>query len=94
MSQPVGYRAGHTAFPKGKDGIQITFSAPMPNDDYAIVVQPTNTGGFSPTAEGTYFNVLRKTKDGFQVQHKTTEDNQPKKLKESVNLNWIAWTYN
>jgi len=90
MSESCGMRSGITSFPKGKDGIQIEFAEPMPSSNYVITVQQTNAGGYSPTSESTYFNVLRKTKSGFQVQHKTTESDTPKKLQSSVTLNWIA----
>ncbi len=90
MSQSCETRSGSISFPKGRDGILVEFSEPMPSSNYAITVQQTNAGGYSPTSEATYFNVLRKTKNGFQIQHKTTESDTPKKLQSSVTLNWIA----
>jgi len=88
------YRAGSSSFPKGKDGIHVTFSKPMPNTQYAVSVQQTNTGGYSPTNGDTYFNVMRKTKDGFIVQHKTADGDQPVELEQSVTLNWIVVSFN
>src|SRR3954471_2770894 len=82
--QVVGYRAGTKNFPGapppgGSDGISITFSAPMPTNKYSVVVQPTNTAGYSPIPTCTYFNVLHKTTAGFEVQHKRCDNGDPVK---------------
>lgn len=90
----VGYRAGVNAFKVGQAGIYVTLSKPMPNANYAAVVQPTNTGGYSPTKDCTYFNVLKKTTANFQVQHKRCDDGTPVALDTNVSLNWIVWSYN
>jgi len=92
--QPLqNYRAGTTAFAIGKDGINITFSSPMPNTQYAVVVQATNTAGYSPTSVCTYFNPLHKRVDGFEVQHKRCDDGAPVKLDTGVSLDWIVVAY-
>ena len=66
----------------------------MPNNKYAVVVQPTDTAGYSTTTECTYFNVLKKTKTNFQVQHKTCSNGDPLPLDVGVNLSWIVESYN
>ena len=92
--QPLqNYRAGTAAFAIGKDGINITFSTPMPNTRYAITVQPTNTAGYSPTSVCTYFNPLHKRVDGFEVQHKTCDGGLGVKLDAGVSLDWIVVEY-
>lgn len=83
-------RAGVAPFYAGQAGIYITLPTPMPNGNYAVTVQATNTGGYSPTTECTYFNVLKKTATNFQVQHKTCIDGVPIALDKNVPLNWIA----
>lgn len=89
--QPLqNYRAGTAAFAVGKDGINITFSSPMPNTRYAVVVQATNTAGYSPTTVCTYFNPLHKRVDGFEVQHKRCDNGVPVKLDTAVSLDWIV----
>jgi hypothetical protein len=92
--QVVGYRAGTAAFTSGSAGIVVTFSAPMPTDKYSVVVQPTNTAGYSPISNCTYFNVLKKTTTNFQVQHKRCDDGVPVKLDVNISLDWIAWSHN
>ena len=86
-------RAGTAAFPAGSAGIVVTFSAPMLNTSYAVTVQQTNTAGYSPTAACTYFNVLKKTTAGFQVQHKECATGLPQPLVVGVSLDWIAIPY-
>jgi hypothetical protein len=92
--QVVGYRAGTAPFTAGSAGIVITFSVPMPTAKYSVVVQPTNTAGYSPIAQCTYFNVLKKTTTNFQVQHKRCDDGTPVNLDVNVSLDWIAWSHN
>ena len=94
-SQPFGvkYRAGTDSFPIGSDGINITFASPLQSIDYAVVVQQTNTAGYSPTNECTYFNPLHKRVDGFEVQHKRCDDGTPVQLDVGVSLDWIAIQY-
>jgi hypothetical protein len=87
-------RAGTAAFTAGNAGIFVTFSVPMPTAQYSVVVQPTNTAGYSPTADCTYFNVLKKTKTNFQVQHKRCDNGTPVNLDANVSLDWIAWCQN
>lgn len=92
--QPLqNYRAGTAAFAVGKDGINITFSSPMPNTNYAISVVATNASGYSPTSVCTYFNPLHKRVDGFEVQHKRCDDGVPLKLDSGVSLDWIVVQY-
>jgi len=75
------------------DGIQVFFHPPMPNNLYSVTVQPTNTGGYSPTDLCTYFNALKKTTTDFQIQHKYCRDGIPVKLDTSVTFNWIIVDY-
>jgi len=84
------YRAGTAVFASGRDGINITFSSPMPNLNYSVVVQATNTAGYSPASVCTYFNPLHKRLDGFEVQHKRCDDGVPVKLDTNVSLDYIA----
>ena len=86
-------RAGTAAFAIGQDGINITFSSPMPNTRYAVVVQATNTAGYSPVSVCTYFNPLHKRDDGFEVQHKRCDDGVPVELDVDVALDWIVVAY-
>lgn len=88
--QQLQYRAGIAGFLPGQDGINITFSTPMPSTKYAVVVQATNTAGYSTTSVCTYFNPLHKRADGFEVQHKKCDDGTPVKLDTSVSLNYIV----
>jgi hypothetical protein len=90
FGQTVEYRAGTAVFASGKDGINITFTSPMPNLKYSVVVQATNTAGYSPTSVCTYFNPLHKRLDGFEVQHKRCDDGVPVKLDTNVSLDYIA----
>lgn len=89
--QLVEYRAGTAAFPIGSAGINITFSTQMPSTKYAVVVQATNTAGYSslPTV-CTYFNPLHKTLVGFDVQHKRCDTGQPVPLDTGVSLDYIV----
>jgi|SRR5882672_4031320 len=87
---PLQYRAGIAGFLPGNDGINITFSTPMPSTKYAVVVQATNTAGYSTTSVCTYFNPLHKRTDGFEVQHKRCDDGLGVKLDTSVSLNYIV----
>ncbi|MEY2490833.1 MAG: hypothetical protein QOC70_2775 [Verrucomicrobiota bacterium] len=87
----VQYRAGTAVFASGKDGINIIFTnGAMPNLNYSVVVQATNTAGYSPTSVCTYFNPLHKRLDGFEVQHKRCDDGVPVKLDINVSLDYIA----
>lgn len=86
-------RAGVAPFLAGQAGIYITLPTPMPNGNYSAVVNATNTSGYSPTTECTYFNVLKKTATNFQVQHKTCIDGVPIPLDKNVSLNWIVMSY-
>jgi hypothetical protein len=92
--QVVGFRAGTNAFPIGSAGITVVFSVPMPTAQYSVVVQPTNTAGYSGTTACTYFNVLHKTTANFQVQHKRCDNGVPVNLVTGVSLDWIAWSHN
>jgi hypothetical protein len=92
--QVVGYRAGTAPFTTGSAGITVKFSVPMPTAKYSVVVQPTNTAGYSPISQCTYFNVLKKTTTNFQVQHKRCDDGTPVPLDVNVSLDWIAWSHN
>jgi hypothetical protein len=49
---------------------------------YTVVVQATNTAGYSPSSECTYFNVLKETPTKFEVQHKTFKDGKPLALRQ------------
>lgn len=84
--------SGIAGFPVGSAGININFpaGAKIPGANYAVVVQPTNTAGYSPVSECTYFNPLHKRDDGFEVQHKTCLNGTPEALDVSVSLNWIV----
>lgn len=85
-------KAGIAGFPAGQAGININFPPGFKilNANYAVVVQPTNTAGYSPVSECTYFNPLHKRDDGFEVQHKTCLDGTPEALDVNVSLNWIV----
>lgn len=87
------HRAGAAPFPIGSAGIFVTFTTAMPNADYSVVVQQRDTAGYSTTPVCTYFNVLKKTATGFQVQHKQCEDGVPVALDVAVSLDWIAMAY-
>lgn len=92
--QPLqNYRAGTAAFTAGKAGINITFSSPLPSTRYAVIVQPTNTAGYSTTTVCTYFNPLHKRVDGFEVQHKRCDDGVPVQLDTNVSLDWVVIEY-
>jgi hypothetical protein len=87
----VQYRAGTAVFASGKDGINITFTnGSMPSLNYSVVVQATNTAGYSPTSVCTYFNPLHKRLDGFEVQHKRCDNGVPVKLDTNVSLDYIV----
>ncbi len=90
QAQTGTYRAGTSAFNAGQAGIFVTFTTPLPSANYSVSVQATNTGGYSPTADCTYFNVLHKTANGFDVQHKRCNDGVPLALTVGVSLDWIA----
>ncbi len=81
--------AGVAPFKAGQKGISINHATMKP---YTVVVQATNTAGYSPTSAATYFNVLKIKKDRFQVQHKRTDDGVPVALDYNVSLGWIACT--
>jgi hypothetical protein len=84
-------RAGSVAFPAGTDGVTVTLT-PAVDQPYTVIVQPTNTAGYSPTTEATFFNVLKETSAKFEVQHKTTKEGTPLKLDVNVTLKWILVT--
>lgn len=86
-------RAGNALFSSGKAGIYVKFSPAMPNNKYAVVVQATNTAGYSTVDICTYFNPLKKTASNFQVQHKSCKDGTPIKLDANVSLNWMIMSY-
>ena len=87
------YRAGSNTFPAGSAGIFVTFSVPMVNTNYAVSVQPRDTAGYSPTSVCTYFNVLHKTVNGFDVQHKRCDDGVPVPLDFVLGLDWVAMPF-
>jgi hypothetical protein len=91
-SNPPGLcKAGTAAFVIGQAGITINYPVAWPaNTAYSVVVQPTNTAGYSPTTVCTYFNVLNKTATTFQVQHKRCDNGVPVPLDVNVSLDWIA----
>ena len=91
-SNPPGLcKAGTAAFAVGQAGIFVNYPVAWPlNTVYSVVVQPTNTAGYSPTTACTYFNVLKKTPTQFQVQHKRCNDGVPVPLDVAVSLDWIA----
>ena len=84
-------RAGSEAWQIGQAGIYVNLS-PAVSGPYSVVVQPSNTAGYSPTGECTYFNVLKETPTQFQVQHKTCKDGTPVALDTGVTLAWILVT--
>jgi hypothetical protein len=86
----MNYKAGTAVFPIGRDGININFSTPMPSTKYAVVVQATNTAGYSTTSVCTYFNPLHKRTDGFEVQHKTCDNGAGVKLDTAVSLDYVV----
>lgn len=80
-------RAGVVSFPSGKKGIYVnhdTFTRP-----HSVVVQPTNTAGYSTISECTYFNVLKHTDTQFQVQHKRCDNGVPIATDVNISLYWI-----
>ena len=83
-------RAGLVGWVKPSMGVFVHFSAPMPDTNYAAIVQPTNTAGYSTTKDCTYFNVLHLTVNGFDVQHKRCDDGTPVATDENITLEWIA----
>jgi hypothetical protein len=85
-------RAGSVGWPKGQAGITINLS-PAVTRPYTVVVQATNTAGYSPSSECTYFNVLKETSTKFEVQHKTCKDGTPLALDDNVTLKWILVTH-
>jgi hypothetical protein len=84
-------RAGAVGFLAGQAGIYIPLDPPVPQK-YSVVVQATNTAGYSPTSECTYFNVLKEKPHEFQVQHKTCKDGTPIPLDTNVTLKWVLIT--
>lgn len=91
-SNPPGLcKAGTAAFAIGKAGIYVYYPIPWPaGTKYSVVVQPTNTGGYSPATVCTYFNVLKKTDTKFEVQHKRCDNGVPLPLDTPISLDWIA----
>ena len=91
VGEAAELRAGSVPWVAGQDGITIPLS-PAVTVPYSVVVQVTNTAGYSPTSECTYFNVLKETLTNFQVQHKTCKDGKPLKLQVGVTLKWVLIT--
>jgi hypothetical protein len=90
-TQPLqNIRAGSKAWLPGQAGININFLTPMPSTNYAVVVQATNTAGYSPTSVCTYLNPLHKRTDGFEVQHKRCDDGVPVGLDTGLTMNYIV----
>ncbi len=85
-------RAGSIGWSAGKAGITVPLS-PNVTGPYTVVVQATNTAGYSPTGECTYFNVLKETPKKFEVQHKASKDGEPLALDVNVTLKWILITH-
>ena len=85
-------RAGFVGWPVGQAGLTINLS-PAVTGPYTVVVQPTNTAGYSPSSDCTYFNVLKETATKFEVQHKTCKDGTPLALDTGVTLKWILITH-
>jgi hypothetical protein len=70
-------RSGSVGWLAGQAGITVPLSPPV-TGLYTVVVQATNTAGYSPTKDATYFNVLKETLTDFQVQHKTCNGGVPR----------------
>lgn len=85
-------RAGTAPFLKGQAGIYVPLSPPVPGT-YTVVVQATNTAGYSTTDQCTYFNVLKEKPHQFEVQHKRCKDGTPIPLDVNVTLRWILATH-
>jgi hypothetical protein len=85
-------RAGSVGWTAGQAGITINLS-PAVTGPYTAVVQQTNTAGYSPSGDCTYFNVLKETASKFEVQHKTCKDGTPVPLDNNVTLKWILLTH-
>jgi hypothetical protein len=83
------YRAGTAVFASGRSGITVRFRKPM-KTGCAVVVQPTNTVGYSRTSVGTYFNVLNKNLSGFAVQHRRSDNGELVPVKTNISLDYIA----
>ena len=81
-------RAGTAKFLAGTAGIVVNLNPPMPDANYAVSVQPTATGNYSPTTDCTYFNVYNKTANHFKVQHKTCAGGAGAPLVVDVSLDW------
>ncbi|BAN01056.1 hypothetical protein [Ilumatobacter coccineus] len=81
---------GTTGFGIGDAGVVVTFADPLPDADYSLFIQPNNNGGYSTTTEATYFNPLKKTATGFQIQHKTTDDDTPLAVDQNVGIDWMV----
>lgn len=80
-------RAGVVKFPSGKKGIYVNhpnFKLP-----HSVVVQPTNTAGYSTISACTYFNVLKHKTTQFQVQHKRCDNGLPIATDVNISLYWI-----
>jgi hypothetical protein len=85
-------RAGAVGWTAGQAGITVPLT-PAVSAPYTVVVQQTNTAGYSPSAECTYFNVLKETSSKFEVQHKTCKDGTPQPLDGNVTLKWVLITH-
>jgi len=91
-AQAAELRAGSVSWVSGQAGITVNLS-PAVTGPYTVVVQPTNTAGYSPSSECTYFNVLKETPTKFEVQHKACQDGMPLLLDVNVTLKWILITH-
>jgi|SRR6185436_17201446 len=90
-AQPISCKAGFAPFATTQAGIYVNFPAPWPaGTKYVVSVQQTNAGGYSPTSDCTYFNVLKLTDTNFQIQHKRCKDGSPVALITPVTTGWIA----
>jgi hypothetical protein len=93
MSVPaaaVDIRFGFFPWPSGADGVTVPISPPMNGPNATIVVQQTNTAGYSTVSECTYFNVLKITATQFEIQHKTCKDGTPVKTDTTITMGWFA----
>lgn len=92
-AQATEVRSGSVAWAIGQAGITIPLVPPVTSGPYSVVVQPTNTAGYSTTTECTYFNVLKESPADFQVQHKTCKDGTPIAVDTGVTLKWVLITH-
>ena len=83
-------------------GITVTFvkpngttpkPLPAPCDvsgSYVVVLTQSNDGGYSPTTNCTYLNVLNKNRNGFEIQHKECASGTPQDVTTNLQLGWVA----